>query len=91
MLSDESSEHITPPEVLAVGALKKLHAIARRMVANDMATLCTKAYVLVGRSTGSLCCEMKDKHCQCSRLGTKGMCCFAAQSSARVFMHGFSR
>ena len=44
MLSDESTEHIAPPEVLKGSSLPKLHAIARRMIANDMAHSCTKTY-----------------------------------------------
>ncbi|CAI5969623.1 unnamed protein product [Closterium sp. NIES-65] len=44
MLSEESPDQITPPEMIAEAALPKLHAMARRLVENSCATDCTRAY-----------------------------------------------
>ncbi|CAI7912560.1 unnamed protein product [Closterium sp. NIES-53] len=44
MLSEESPDQITPPEMIAEAALPKLHAMARRLVENNCATDCTRAY-----------------------------------------------
>ncbi|GJP38739.1 hypothetical protein CLOM_g23154 [Closterium sp. NIES-68] len=44
MLSEESPDQITPPEMIAEAALPKLHAMARRLVENGCASDCTRAY-----------------------------------------------
>ncbi|CAI5467849.1 unnamed protein product [Closterium sp. Yama58-4] len=44
MLSEESPDHISPPEMVEAAAIPKLHAMAQRLIDNDCAPDCCKMY-----------------------------------------------